>query len=161
ESGDKRMLDRMRKGTTVEQGGRAVAAARQAGIPVLAHFVLGIPGETIETIRRTVAHACALDPDYAQFYCATPQPGTALWEEATREGYLTSGDWSHFELNRAVLSTEHLSASELERARRRAYLEFYLRLPVLRRLASRVTLRTLAGTAGHAATFARDWILHG
>ncbi|MDI7268518.1 MAG: radical SAM protein, partial [Myxococcota bacterium] len=154
ESGDQRMLDRMHKGTTVEQGRRAVAAARRAGIPVLAHFVLGIPGETLETIRRTVAHACELDPDYAQFYCATPQPGTVLWEEATRKGYLTSADWSRFELNRAVLSTEHLSAADLERARRRAYLDFYLRMPVLRRLVSRVTLRTLPGTAAHAATFA-------
>jgi radical SAM superfamily enzyme YgiQ (UPF0313 family) len=161
ESGDQGMLDRMRKGTTVEQAPRAVRAAKRAGIPVLAHFVLGVPGETRETIDRTVAQACELDAEFSQFYCATPQPGTALWDEAVREGYLEPGDWSRFELNRAVLSTATLGAVELARARRRAYLRFYGRWPVVRRLAARLTFRELAESAGRTAAFAREWVWGG
>lgn len=160
ESGDQGMLDRMQKGTTVDQARRAVAAARLAGIPVLAHFLLGMPGETLETIRRTVAHACELDPDYAQFYCATPQPGTPLWEEAIRMGYLKPGSWSRLELHRAALSTEQLAAADLERARRRAYRVFYLRLPVIRRLAGRIPLSEFPRTILHGAAFVREWVLH-
>jgi radical SAM superfamily enzyme YgiQ (UPF0313 family) len=161
ESGDQRMLDRMRKGTTVKQGRTAVAAAREAGIQVLAQFILGIPGETAESIRRTMAYARELDPDYAQFYCAVPQPGTALFEEAEREGYLDTRDWNRFELNQAVLSTDTLGSAELRRARVRAYLNFYLRTAVLRRLATRVELRTLADTGVMAARFAWEWVLNG
>ena len=161
ESGDQGMLDRMGKGTTVEQAHRAVRAARQAGMAVLTQFVLGFPGETPETIRRTVDHACELDADYCQFYCATPLPGTVLWHESIRRGYLSTLDWSRFEPNRAVLSTDTLGAAELERARRRAYLQFYLRPAALRRLASRVDHRTFAATAVQALAFAREWIFDG
>lgn len=161
ESGDQRILDLMHKGTTTKQGRTAVATARAAGIPILAQFILGIPGETAESIKRTVAYARELDPDYAQFYCAVPQPGTALFEEAERKGYLDTRDWSRFELNQAVLSTDTLGSAELRRARVRAYLNFYLRTTVLRRLATRVELRALADTGVMAARFAWGWVLNG
>lgn len=161
ESGVQEILDRMRKGTTPAQGRDAVAAARAAGIPVLAQFILGIPGETTETIRQTVAYARELDPDYAQFYCAVPQPGTALWDEVLREGTLDTRDWSRFELNQAILSTPQLSSAALRTARRRAYRAFYLRVPVIRRLMASVELRSWPASAVEAARIAAGWVLDG
>lgn len=161
ESGDQAMLERMKKGTTVAQAFSAVRAAREADIPVLAQFVLGVPGETPESLRRTLAHAVALDPDYAQFYCATPMPGTELWDLAVREGYLVSSDFSRFEFNVANLATPWLSASELGRWRRRAYRTFYLRPRPAMRMVGRIRPRHLGTWASQVREFLRGWVLDG
>lgn len=159
ESGVQQILDNVRKGTTVEQGRVAVAITRDAGIQTLGHFILGLPGETRETIDRTIAYAKDVDPDWAQFYAATPLPGTKFHEQAKRDGSLpVAADWERFELNVPLVSTAALSVAELRRARLRAYAEFYLRPAVLRRILSRVRPDELGTLAGHALSFARGWV---
>src|SRR5262249_36349351 len=80
ESGVQQILDNVRKGTTVEQGRVAIRTVKGAGIQTLAHFILGLPGETPATIRETIAYAKDVDPDWAQFYTATPLPGTPFMD---------------------------------------------------------------------------------
>jgi len=161
ESGVQEILDRAKKGTTIEQGREAVRAAKDAGISTLGHFILGLPGETRETIDRTIAYAIDVDPDWAQFYCATPLPGTALREEAEREGVLLEGGWSSLEFQRPSMVTDALSPQELERARRRAYLAFYARPRVARRVLGRLRLRDLGKIGPQAASFVSSWVLDG
>lgn len=158
ESGSQRMLDLMQKGTTVAHARQAVRAAREAGIPVLAQFILGIPGETPQTIDETVRHAIELDPDYAQFYCAVPMPGTALWDQAQREGLLIERDWAQFEFNQAVLSTPTLSAPRLQQLRRLAYARYYLRLRPVVRLLRSVQLRDTGLWIRQTGRFVRGWV---
>ncbi|UJR84371.1 B12-binding domain-containing radical SAM protein [Sandaracinus amylolyticus] len=158
ESGVQEILDRAKKGTTVEQGRAAVEATKSAGISTLGHFILGLPGETRETVRRTVSYAIEVDPDWAQFYCATPLPGTALRAEAEREGALVGGDWSELELHRPSMSTSTMSASELERQRRWAYLAFYGRPRVARRVLGRMGVRDVLKLGPQAASFVRSWV---
>jgi radical SAM superfamily enzyme YgiQ (UPF0313 family) len=160
ESGVQEILDNVRKGTTVEQGRNAVRVTREASIQTLAHFILGLPGETRDTIRRTVAYAKDIDPDWAQFYCATPLPGTAFHEQARRAGSLpVAAPWSDFELNRPVVSTPTLSAADLRRARTWAYLSFYARPRLALRAVRRVKLHQVGLFASQAITFARGWVL--
>jgi radical SAM superfamily enzyme YgiQ (UPF0313 family) len=160
ESGVQAILDNVRKGTTVEQGREAVKVARDAGIETLAHFILGLPGETRDTIRRTVAYAKEIDPDWAQFYCATPLPGTAFHEQARRSGSLPlAAPWSAYELNRPLVSTPALSASQLRRERTLAYLSFYGRPRAAVRAARKVRPRDLGKLASQTLTFARGWVL--
>lgn len=161
ESGDQGMLDRMKKGTTPGQAFAAVRAAREAGIPVLAQFILGIPGETPDSLRRTIDHAIDLNPDYAQFYCATPMPGTELWEQAVREGFLVSSDFSRFEFNVANLSTPWLSAEDLRRWRRRAYQRFYLRPRTLTAMMRRVRPGQIRLWISQFQEILRGWVLSG
>ncbi|HEY3820512.1 MAG TPA: radical SAM protein [Polyangiaceae bacterium] len=160
ESGVQEILDNVRKGTTVEQGREALRITREAGIQTLTHFILGLPGETRDTIRRTVAYAKDLDPDWAQFYCATPLPGTAFHEQSRRSGSLPiAAPWSDYELNRPVVSTPALSSTELRRARRWAYLSFYGRPRAVLRAVRKVQPRDMGRFASQAATFARGWVL--
>ena len=155
------MLDRMCKGTTLQQGETAVSAAKVAGIQTLGQFILGVPGETLESIKRTVSYAKKLDPDYVQFYCAIPSPGTALWQEAQTGGFLSTSDWSRFELNQAIISTSCLSPEALRRARIRAYIDFYMRVPVAVRTLRRLSLDGIAASAAEAGAFIKSWVLDG
>lgn len=162
ESGVQQILDSARKGTTVEQGREAIRLTREAGVQSLAHFILGLPGETPETIRQTIDYAKDIDPDFAQFYCATPLPGTKLREQALEHGSLPTLDrWSELEFNRAHLSTPSLPARALQRARVRAYVEFYGRPKVVARTLAQSRPKHLARLARQAMSFARDWVLGG
>ena len=102
--------------------------------------MLGGPGETKETLKETIDFAVRLDPDNAQFAAAVPYPGTEMYEEATRKGYLKAETWEDYAARDIVLETETLSRLDLEKARLEAYRRFYLRprfvLRTLRRLTS-------------------------
>ena len=159
ESGVQVILDNVRKGTTVEQGRTAVHMAKAAGIQTLGHFMLGLPGETPATIRQTIDYAKEIDPDWAQFYCATPFPGTAFREEVKRAGYLIDASWGDHEFNKPTISTPFLSAAELNRARVRAYITFYSRPHVVKRVFGQVRLKHILGVFAQAYPFARSWVL--
>ncbi len=139
ESGVQEMLDRMNKKTTVEQIRRAVALAQKAGIEVVAHVILGYPGETEATAQRTIDFIKELKVDFAQFYCAVPFPGSQLYDESKRMGWLDSSDWRHFEQNYCVLNTPYLKAEEVVRLRKKAFREFYLSPRVILRTMRRLT----------------------
>lgn len=127
ESGSQAMLDLMGKRTTIEESRQAVVRAKQAGLKVTAHTVLGYPGETDESIEQTIDFVCSLPIDFAQFYCATPFPGSALYEEAKEKGWLVDAPWEKFEQNFCVIRTPELSEQEVMAWRSRAYRRFYLR----------------------------------
>lgn len=79
ESGDSTILKSISKNTTLEQAREAVALTREAGIRTIGYFMLGAPGETLETINRTTDFACSLGLDHAQFSIATALPGSELY----------------------------------------------------------------------------------
>jgi anaerobic magnesium-protoporphyrin IX monomethyl ester cyclase len=161
ESGVQQILDNVRKGTTVEQGRIAVRTVKTAGMQTLGHFILGLPGETPETIRQTIDYAKEVDPDWAQFYCATPFPGTAFMAEAKKAGHLSeTAPWRAYEFNTPIISTPTLSAAELKRARMRAYLEFYARPRIVKRVIGQVRPEHLFGLFGQAYAFARGWVFN-
>jgi len=120
ESGSQKILDLCDKKITLEQSRRAVAAARQAGLISIGHFVLGFPGETRETLRETIRFSRKVNPDFVEFYIATPFPGSRLFES------LKSGlpqDWEKIRYD----YDPYRYPFDLAKARRRAYLGFYLR----------------------------------
>jgi radical SAM superfamily enzyme YgiQ (UPF0313 family) len=81
ESGVQEMLDRIHKQITLSQVRQAVAWARDAGIAIKGYFMLGLPGDTEETMEATIRFAEELDLDEAMFSLTTPFPGTGLWDE--------------------------------------------------------------------------------
>jgi anaerobic magnesium-protoporphyrin IX monomethyl ester cyclase len=138
ESGDQGILDRSQKKQTVEQTREAVALAKKHRFQVAGHFVLGLPGETSETLNNTLKLALELDLDYAQFYCAAPWPGSDLYQEATQEGWLLNHDWCSFDQSHAILNYPHLSVQEIQDFRDRAVKAFYLRPKLILRTVSRL-----------------------
>ena len=76
ESGDLEILKRVRKNITPEMVEEAVSAAKKVGINTAVFFMLGLPGETKETMKKTIAFAKRIDPDIVTFNIATPHTGT-------------------------------------------------------------------------------------
>ena len=89
-------------------------------------FMFGIPGETKETVRRTVALAKKLNPDSIQFSILTPLPGTRIYDELQSNGHLMKSGWEQYDgYFSAVIRTDELSAKDLEDAVRWAWQQWY------------------------------------
>lgn len=128
ESSSQEILNRAHKGTTVEQIIRARELTKKAGIEFHAAYTLGLPGETKKTIEETIKFAVKLNSDYAQFAIAMPYPGTELYREAVKNGWLKAKDWSDFEAsNNSVLKYPDLKTEDIVEAYKTAYRRFYLR----------------------------------
>ena len=124
ESGDQEMLDRMKKGTRLEQSERAIAVSKEAGLATHTFFIIGLPWETRASLQRTYALARKLDPDFFDINIAYPLPGTELYQIAVAEGLLENPAGSYAQ---ASMRTFSLSAAYLTRWRKRALLKLYLR----------------------------------
>ncbi len=88
ESGDQDMLETVNKGISLEQVREAIRMTQKHGIRALGFFLVGSPGETRQTIRKTLKFAKSLDLDYVQFSKTTAKPLTSLWRDMVQEsGY--------------------------------------------------------------------------
>jgi anaerobic magnesium-protoporphyrin IX monomethyl ester cyclase len=131
ESGDQEVLNAMRKGMKVEQFYRFREDARRAGVLIHGCFMAGNPGETRESLAKTMKLAKQLDPDTAQFYPLMVYPGTEAYELAQSNGTLTTKDFQEWLTpdghHNTVISQPGLSASELVAWCDQARRSFYLR----------------------------------
>ncbi len=128
ESGSQEILDASKKKITLDDSRDAMRWTREAGIMSMAYFIIGLPGETNETIEASIRFAKDIKPDYVNFHIATPFPGTELYEIAKQNRWLISDDWSEYEEEgSAVLRTETLTGQDLVEAQKRAMRKFYLR----------------------------------
>jgi radical SAM superfamily enzyme YgiQ (UPF0313 family) len=129
ESGDPQILRNMQKGFTVEQAQQFMRDARAAGLLVHGCFVVGNPGETRQTMERTLEFAKALMPDSAQFYFVHPYPGTEYYRWAVEKGYLAArsfDEWLDESGNhRCVIELPGLSSTEIKEFCNRAYRAFH------------------------------------
>lgn len=80
ESGNQNILNGVKKGITLEQVRNAVKYCKEAGIKTKGYFMIGIPGDTIETMQNTLDFAEELELNDAMFSITTPFPGTELWD---------------------------------------------------------------------------------
>ncbi|MBI4043497.1 MAG: radical SAM protein [Candidatus Diapherotrites archaeon] len=92
ESGNQRVLDEIGKGITLEQVKTAVALTKKNNINVLGFFVVGLKGDTPESIQDTINFACKLNTEFATFNYAMPYPGSEDYLTAKANGTL-QGDW--------------------------------------------------------------------
>lgn len=130
ESGSQEILDRVSKGTTVEQNLEFARRARRAGLMVHGCFMAGNPGETRGTLEATLRMAVKLAPDTAQFFPVMAYPGTRLYDEFASAGMLRTRNFREWVtpdgLHDCVVDLPGLPSSELtawcDEARRRFYL---------------------------------------
>jgi radical SAM superfamily enzyme YgiQ (UPF0313 family) len=128
ESGSQKVLDESDKGTRVEQAYDAVRYAREAGIKTVGHFILGLPGETEESMADTIKYAKRLGLDLAQFYCAVPFPGSRLYERALEEKWIRKSDFGHFKQDYALMELPTVPSQVVNQYRALAYRKFYFNL---------------------------------
>ena len=137
ESASASALDAVAKGLLPERSVEALTVAKRAGLETIGYFILGLPGETEDSLRETIRLACVLPLDYAKFSLFVPYPGSTAFTELEREGRILTRDWSAYlfhDLEREVFRHDVLKKAVLAASYRKAYRRFYLRLPyVLRR----------------------------
>jgi radical SAM superfamily enzyme YgiQ (UPF0313 family) len=97
ESGNEQMLERIGKRETKEQFRNAVAAMKQANLPVIASYIIGLPGDTHETIRQTLEFALELDADQSKFMILAPYPGTRVYDIAVEQGLVDPRSFEQME----------------------------------------------------------------
>lgn len=132
ETGVQRLLDNVKKGITVEQTRKTLEWARRAGLDTHAHMMVGMPGETGETLDETLRFVRKVDPTIVTFGICTPYPGTRLFDDL-KEAHPEIGDGTQSDLS--TLHTKafyneyftSLSSDELQQFIRVAYRKFYLR----------------------------------
>jgi anaerobic magnesium-protoporphyrin IX monomethyl ester cyclase len=113
ESGSPEMLKRVRKGIKLEQAKNAVRMCKQAGMLAHASFMVGLPGETKDTLERTDAFARSLDILYGYHFLA-PFPGTTLCEKVGEYDLeILTRDWSKYDANDAIVRTAALSPQDI------------------------------------------------
>jgi anaerobic magnesium-protoporphyrin IX monomethyl ester cyclase len=129
ESANEQILKRIRKGYRKEQASQALRWAKAAGINNWGYFIIGLPGETEETIRETIAYAKELPLDIALFHIAAPYPGTPFFFEVAENGWFRPGTrWEEVDMDQStVLDYPGLPAERLEYWQRRATREWSLR----------------------------------
>lgn len=131
ESGDQSVLDRMHKHLTLERTREFVSDTKRAGILVHGCFMVGNPGDTRETMEKTLDFATELNPDTAQFFPIMVYPGTEAYEWAKSEGYLSAKEYSEWltedGLHNCVVDFPELSSKEMVEFCDRARREFYMR----------------------------------
>ncbi len=129
ESGNEQILKHARKGAYPEKAERALRWAKQAGIMNWGYFIIGLPGETEETIQDTIKFAKKLPLDIALFHVAAPYPGTPFFFEVVKEGWFRNGTrWEQVDMDKGtVLDYPNLSAERLLYWQKRAFREWAFR----------------------------------
>lgn len=113
ESGSQAMLDRMRKGIRVDEIRRAIRMTHEAGIETQCGFIVGMPGESRETLRETGDLIREVRPTRVCWGFATPFPFTDLDREVTAKGHKLALDYGEYEYNRLMVRTDSLDFDEL------------------------------------------------
>ena len=130
ESGNQEILDSaISKQLTLEKVRAAFKAAKEVGMETIGFFMIGLPGETEETMDETIRFAIELDPVVANFSMATPFPGTEMSRTVQEKGRLLVKDYDDFAFfeGKASFEMDGMTAELVERKWKEAYRRFYLR----------------------------------
>jgi len=113
ESGNQEILDIIKKKITLEKVKEAVGMAKEAGINIIASFIIGLPGETVETLKQTMHFAQGLGTSYG-FNVLSPFPGTEVREKAAEYGIeILTNDWTKYDCNRPLTRTKDAGPEEI------------------------------------------------
>lgn len=130
ESSNQSMLNKAKKNITIEQSKNAVKIAKKTGLKTVGHFLLGLPGETKETIKSTIRFSKNIGLDFAQYYCTVPFPGSNLYKEAIKEKWIQSIDWSFFNQNNFIMKLPSIDSKFVVEMQKKAYFSFYCRINI-------------------------------
>jgi len=143
ESGNQQILHNIKKGMLVDVARRFTKDCHTLGITIHGTFILGLPGETKESMEETIRFAKEINPHTIQVSLAAPYPGTFLYKQALEKGWL---DEKNAELvsdggvQLAPLSYPHLSHTEIFDSVEDFYRRFYLRLPKIASIVSEMAV---------------------
>ena len=128
ESGDQDCLDSIGKGITLEQSMRAMHMVKKVGLESVGFFMLGLPAESEESMKKTINFAVKLMPDFAKVTILMPLPDARLFWEWERQGLIKSRNWREYKLHGGGAVYQHptLDREKLEQYYDLFYRRFYL-----------------------------------
>lgn len=131
ESGNQEILNKIPKAITLEQIRQTVKWTKEVGgITVCGYMILGLLGDTKETMQQTINFAKELDLDLAVFGMLTPYPGTKVWEEIKKNGEFLVKNWDDFHHTTSRMTFRHPDVAPpevVEEMYKKAHREFYMR----------------------------------
>jgi hopanoid biosynthesis associated radical SAM protein HpnJ len=143
ESGNQQILHNIKKGMRIEVARRFTKDCHDLGITIHGTFIMGLPGETKETIQETIKFAKDIDPHTLQVSLAAPYPGTFLYKQARENGWLDADNAELIDehgVQVAPLHYPHLSHNEIFHSVEEFYTKFYLRAPKIASIVSEMAL---------------------
>jgi anaerobic magnesium-protoporphyrin IX monomethyl ester cyclase len=142
ETATNEILKKYHKGLTVEKMKKPFKIARANGIQTLGYFIVGLPGETLDDIKRTIDFAIELDCDFASFNMPIPIIGTDLRDEAIQKGWVNKKGSDIYDGSISpIIETDQLTRDEILQMKTLAFRKFYLRPSFM--LKKIVNIRTL------------------
>ncbi|MGB6364915.1 MAG: radical SAM protein, partial [Thermoanaerobaculia bacterium] len=124
EATEQETLDKIHKGSSVEEGRDSLRLIREHGMLSETSFVLGFPDETEENVRQTLKTARHFDPDMAHFLAITPWPYSDLYNDT--KDYIEVTDYSKYNLIEPIIAPEKMTLREIDEAIIRCYRDFYM-----------------------------------
>lgn len=128
ETADPQILQNIGKNVTPKKVKEAVTMAKKIGFKTAVYFIFGLPGETKETMQKTINFAKSLGADFATMGVAQPLPGTKFFDYLNERGLLLTKDWSKYDpCQKPVYHYPNLTSEEIFETARSGYRQFYLR----------------------------------
>jgi radical SAM superfamily enzyme YgiQ (UPF0313 family) len=143
ESGDPQILKNIKKGATIDMAERFTANCKKLGLVIHGDFIVGLPGESRESIRKTIDFAKKLDNETIQVSIAHPYPGTEFYDYAVKNDLISIGnivDDRGNQLPKVIYPG--LDEAELMDWVERFYSEYYFRPRVIWRMVSKAIFNT-------------------
>jgi anaerobic magnesium-protoporphyrin IX monomethyl ester cyclase len=125
ENSEPSTLDAFNKGITPGEAKTAVKLLKDNDIFAHAMLIIGGRKDTVQSIKKQREFANELDPDFVMFGVLTPFPGTRVYEEAKRKGWIEDFNWSHYDMIHAIMPTETLSRTQVQEQLYECYRSFY------------------------------------
>lgn len=141
ESGNQQILKNIKKGTNLNQAREFTKRCKQLGIMIHGTFIVGLPGETKQTIEESIEFAKGLDPDSIQVSLAAPYPGTGFYNYLQEHSYFSAKSLvNDHGYQDSGVEYPWISSEELAAAVERFYKAFYFRPKVIARILGRTFL---------------------
>ena len=128
ESGNEQILKNIKKGVSVERARRFTKDCHDTGILIHGTFIVGLPGETRDTIEETIRFAQEMNPETLQVSLASPYPGTAMYDYVRQNNFLTVDSLvDETGYQKCTVSYPEISADEIFKAVESFYRRYYFR----------------------------------
>lgn len=119
ETGDPELIKIGKLGVDLKTIRKAFNVTKKLGIWTHAHMIIGLPGETQETLKKTSRFILDLDPDSISLNFSTPYPGTELYRIAKKNNWIIAYDWNFYSSNEVVMRTNDLNPTMLYDAKQK------------------------------------------
>jgi anaerobic magnesium-protoporphyrin IX monomethyl ester cyclase len=125
ENSEPSTLDTFKKNITPTDAQEAVKLLKKNDIFAHVMLIIGQRKDTVQSIQKQREFAIGLKPDFAFFSALTPFPGTEVYKEAIKNGWIEDFNWSHYDMVHAIMPTETLSRMEVQEELYECYSSFY------------------------------------